>query len=122
MIVVNNPKLSKDIQKRKEDQNINDYNIKGSVCSYFLQEYENRILETIYLYCYEKKLIKNNCVLCADGLMIPKANYKPELLDEFKKVSPTEISRVKNSKTNTTNLIKSIVKKTSLSRLLISKV
>jgi len=86
IIVVNNPKLSKDIQKRKEEQNIKDYNIKGSVCSYYLQEYESRILETIYLYCYEKKIIKNNCVLCADGLMIPKSNYKSELLIEFKNV------------------------------------
>ena len=86
IIVVNNPKLSKDIQKRKEDQNITDYNIKGSVCSYYLQEYESRILETIYLYCYEKKIIKNNVVLCADGLMIPKSNYKSELLIEFKNI------------------------------------
>ena len=34
----------------------------------------------------EKKIIKNNLVLCADGLMIPKANYKSELLIEFKNV------------------------------------
>ena len=43
-------------------------------------------METIYLYCYEKKIIKNNSVLCADGLMIEKENYKPELLTEFKNV------------------------------------
>ena len=56
------------------------------MCSYYLQEYESRILETIYFYCYEKKIIKNNVVLCADGLMIPKDNYKVELLTEFKNI------------------------------------
>ena len=86
IIVANNPKLSKTIQKNKEEQNKKEYNIKGSVCSYFLQEYESRILETIYFYCYEKKIIKNNCVLCADGLMIPKINYTNELLTEFKNI------------------------------------
>ena len=86
IIVANNPKLSKTIQKNKEEQNKKEYNIKGSVCSYFLQEYESRILETIYFYCYEKKIIKNNCVPCADGLMIPKDNYKVELLTEFKNI------------------------------------
>ena len=87
IIVANNPKLLKAIQKIKEEQNITNYNLKGSLCSYFLQEYESRILETIYLYLLEKKLIINyNCVLCADGLMIEKANYKPELLTEFKEL------------------------------------
>ena len=55
LIVSNNPKLSKAIQKRKEEQNITKYNLKGSVCSYFLQEYESRILEAIYLYCKENE-------------------------------------------------------------------
>ena len=96
IIVAKNPKLSKDIQKRKEEQNIKDYNIKGSVCSYYLQEYESRILETIYLYCYEKKIVKNNCVLCADGLMIPKDYYKPELLIEFKQIVSEKLGFVLN--------------------------
>ena len=86
IIIANNQKLANEIKKKKEEQNIKDYNLKGSVCSYFLQEYENRILETIFLYCKENKLINNNCVLCADGLMIPKDNYKEELLLEFKNV------------------------------------
>ena len=86
IIVANNPKLLKAIQKRKEEQNITNYNLKGSVCSYYLQEYESRILETIYLYCKENKIVNNSCVLCADGLMIPKDKYKPELLIEFKEL------------------------------------
>ena len=84
IIVANNPKLSKEIEKKKEEQHIKDYNIKGSVCSYFLQEYESRILEAIYLYCKENKIIEKSVVLCADGLMIPIENYKEELLIEFK--------------------------------------
>ena len=83
IIVGNNPKLSKAIEKRKEEQNIKDYNLKGSVCSYFLQEYESRILEAIFLYLKEQNIINNDCVLCADGLMIPKDKYKPELLNDF---------------------------------------
>ena len=74
IIVAKNPQLSKAIEKRKEDQNIKCYKIKGSVCSYFLQECESRILKTIYFNCHEKKIIKNNSVLCADGLMISKEN------------------------------------------------
>ena len=84
IIVANNPKLTTEIEKKKEEQHIKDNNIKGSVCSYFLQEYESRILEAIYLYCKEKKIIEKSVVVCADGLMIPKENYKEELLIEFK--------------------------------------
>ena len=61
------------------------YNINGSVSSFFLQEKEVNILSTIFIYCKEKKYINNdNCVLCADGLMIEKHLYKPQLLDELK--------------------------------------
>ena len=84
IIVANNQKLSNDIEKNKEEQHIKDYNLKASVCSYFLQEYESRILECIYLYCKETNIIYKSVVLCADGLMIPKENYKDELLNEFK--------------------------------------
>ena len=86
IIVSRNPKLCKVIQANKELKSIKHYNIKGSVCSYFLQEYESRILECIYLYCMANDYIKNNAVLCADGIMIPKDNYNDEILDEFKMV------------------------------------
>jgi len=86
VVVAKNPKLSKEIEKKKEEQHIKDYNIKGSLCSFFLQEYESRILETIFLYCQEKKIIEKSVVLCADGLMIPKDNYYDDLLNEFKSI------------------------------------
>ena len=48
-------------------------NINGTVCSYFLQEKEVIILEYIFKYCLEKEYIQNNnCILCADGIMLMK--------------------------------------------------
>ena len=41
-------------------------------------------MEDIYNYCYDNGFILNNgCVLCYDGIMILKENYKPELLTEL---------------------------------------
>ena len=52
--------------------------------SYYLQEYENQILECMYLFCVKHKYIVNNvCVLCADGFMILKDNFKQQLLKEL---------------------------------------
>lgn len=88
----NNKELLEQIVERKAAQNIIDFNEPGSVCSYFLQEYENRILETIFNYCVENGFIKNNvAVLCADGLMIEKIYYKPELLEEFQNIVKEKI-------------------------------
>lgn len=87
LIESKNTELSKQIEKRKTEQNIKQFNKTGSVCSYFLQEYENQILETIYNYCVENGYIKNSvAVLCADGLMIEKQYYKPELLNVFNNI------------------------------------
>jgi len=75
---IDNPDLLKKIKKNK------DYNIYGTLLSYILQEYENRILETIYKHCVENKYIVNNvAVLCFDGIMIEKKYFKPELLDQL---------------------------------------
>lgn len=64
-----------------------EYNQIGSVVSYYLQEIECRILETIYKYCVKNNYIVNNvCVLAADGIMIEKDKYKPSLLNEFSQV------------------------------------
>jgi hypothetical protein len=80
IIVNNNIDIVKEVKKRKEEQNKHDFNLNSSVVSYYLQEYERRILETIYNYCIEKGYIRNNiAVLCADGLMLEKQFYKIEL-------------------------------------------
>jgi len=39
--------------------------------SWFLQEYERRLLESLFEFLRKSKQIKNrNCVLCFDGIMI----------------------------------------------------
>jgi len=81
----NNPLLVELVKKRKQDQNKKKYSLNGAVMSYFLQEYENQILECMYNYCVKHKYIVDNiCVLCADGFMILNVNYKQELLEELK--------------------------------------
>jgi hypothetical protein len=80
-----NPILTDLIKQRKEAQNKKDYNLCGSVCSYYLQTKECDILESVFIDCKNKGLIKNDsCVLCADGLMIETSGYYDGLLVEFK--------------------------------------
>ena len=84
-IMKENNDLVSFVEERKGQDK--EYNHIGSVVSYYLQEIECRILETIYKYCIKNNVIINNiCVLCADGLMIPKENYKPSLLNEFSEI------------------------------------
>jgi hypothetical protein len=84
IICEKNPLLVDLVKKRKQDQNKKKYNLNGAVMSYFLQEYECQILECMYNYCVKHKYIVNNvCVLCADGFMILKDNFKQELLEEL---------------------------------------
>ena len=86
-IVKANPKIAKEIKKSK-DKNKKTYNEIGSCVSFFLQEYEIRVLECIYLYCCEKGYIKDNiCVLCADGIMLEEYLIKDiDILAEFKQI------------------------------------
>lgn len=59
-------------------------NLKGSVMSIILQEKERIILECVYSYLIDKKIIeKNDCVLCFDGIMIKQNKYNLNLLDEL---------------------------------------
>ena len=68
-----------DIKKRKQVKT--QYDINNRTVSYYTQEIENRILETIYSYCRDNGYISNGvCSLCYDGLMLEKHRYKPELL------------------------------------------
>ena len=88
VIYNNNNEIKKNVKKRKTEQKKKDYNEVGSVVSYYLQELECRILENIYTYCTRNNIIKNKiAVLCADGLMIQKENYKSELLNIFSDIS-----------------------------------
>jgi hypothetical protein len=85
VIIDQNKDIVNFVEERKGAET--NYNKIGSVTSYYLQEIENRILETLYSYCVKNKYIVNNvCVLAADGIMIEKDKFKPEILNEFKKV------------------------------------
>lgn len=80
-IAMANPHILEIAEKQKKDESCN---INGTVCSYFLQECEVQVLETMYLYCVKNGYIKNdNAVLCADGIMIEKQFYKPQLIQEL---------------------------------------
>jgi hypothetical protein len=90
MIIKDNPELEKIVEdkkaKRDNDMTVGQYNKKGSIVSYYLQEYECRILECIFKFMVNKNLInlnKPDCVLCADGIMIPKNKYYDGLLIEL---------------------------------------
>ena len=61
-------------------------NIIGTTISFILQEWECQILEQLYIYCTDKKIINNDCVLCADGLMININHYNENLLLEFNEI------------------------------------
>ena len=79
-IVKANPELLKAVKDAEKK------NEKASVVSIFLQEKERLVLEIVYTYLKSKKLIDNNCVLCFDGIMIPKNKYHSDLLEELSQV------------------------------------
>ena len=70
ILLEQNPELALDIETEKK--RTGDYeNPRGSITSWFCQEWERRILEVIYDVLKKQKLIKkDNAVLCFDGLMI----------------------------------------------------
>ena len=51
-----NPELAEIAKSIKAEQHIDSYNLNGTVCSYFLQEYEVRVLEQVYIHCRENGL------------------------------------------------------------------
>jgi len=52
------------------------HNVNGTLLSWFLQDHERQVLEQMFEFLKIKRVIKGsepNCVLCFDGIMIPKA-------------------------------------------------
>jgi hypothetical protein len=77
-IILNcNTELRTSIKKIKDKS----HNELGSVLSYFLQEYERRILEVVYKHLSNH--IGLDCVLCFDGLMIPKNKFYEDTLNNL---------------------------------------
>ena len=70
-----NPDMSKEIKAFKEK---NKAVKTDCFLSYYLQEKERRVLETIYKRLEEK--VENDCVLCYDGIMIKKKDHDIETI------------------------------------------
>ena len=84
ILIEHNKNIFEDIKQYKMKNNKPLDNLKSSVCSHILQEYERRILEKVFIFCCDNGYIKNNnCVLCYDGLMIETINYKEQLINEL---------------------------------------
>jgi hypothetical protein len=83
IIVSTNPILVKLVNKHKDKDNIT-----GSVVSLYCQEWERRILETIYAFMLENGILSStdSVVLCFDGIMIPLSKFSNELLIQLKNV------------------------------------
>jgi phage/plasmid-associated DNA primase len=93
LIAYHNPDLCEKIKEIKKQQGKKEgtYNLYGSICSFFLQEVEIRVLEIMFNHCIENKYVKNDiCVLCADGLMIETINFDVKILKEFNEVVKTQ--------------------------------
>lgn len=82
----NNKELAKALQTKRLNTKSKKTNIVGGVVSYILQEWECQIIETLYNYCTEQKIINNDAVLCADGLMIKSNKYNDDLLIKFNEI------------------------------------
>jgi len=91
-IMEHNPVLLEAYRKRRSWNNkmkVKDTtNEIGGVVSYFLQEIEFQVLDTVYEYCVKNGYITNekNPVLCYDGIMLHKSLYEEKLLKEFSRV------------------------------------
>jgi len=83
-----NPNIRYEVERNKILKEQDDYNPESSTLSYFVQEYECRILECMILYCKANKHIQNNIVsLCSDGFSIPRKNVEDldKLLKELER-------------------------------------
>lgn len=76
MIANSNPELVDTVKKLEKK------NETGTVVSLFLQQKERELLELIYNYLNHQLQLNNKCVLCFDGIMIPIAKYRENLLNE----------------------------------------
>ena len=57
-------------------------NPKGSTVNKIMCNYENEIIQCVLEFYRSKKIIDNNCVLCFDGIMIPKHEKIEEYIDD----------------------------------------
>ena len=87
IICDNNKELNTWVLNKHKDDKIKKFNYNSSTVSYYLQEKEVQILEALYLLCIDKGyIINNNCVLCADGIMLQKELFNNNILNEFQEI------------------------------------
>lgn len=92
-IIKLNPNLVNEIKQQKLKQKIKKYNLINTSFSIYLQDFENKILEHIYIYCKDNKYInKNDCILTYDGIMINKKYFKQTLLNELEQYIYTKLN------------------------------
>lgn len=71
-------------EKNKSKGLNSEYLKETSILSLVLQDIERKILEVVYFFLLDKKVIVNNaCSLCYDGIMIEKKYYYDSLLTEL---------------------------------------
>jgi hypothetical protein len=82
-IINNNTDLRIEVEKNKVLKAQEYYNLESSCLSTYLQEYECRILESMFTYLYRQNFLNTNrekktiiTTLCADGIMILKEYVK----------------------------------------------
>jgi P4 family phage/plasmid primase-like protien len=105
----NNPDLYEDVRDYKLNKREDDgkwINIDGAFMAFYTQEIEVRILEIVYDYLCEIGCVReNDCVLCADGIMIRRENCVETDMDDlmedihneiFKKIKMKVNFKVKN--------------------------
>ncbi len=110
-ITKNNNEILTQVKKVKQLKNQKDFNENSSVLSFYLQEIERRILETIYIYCKDHNIIVSDVVvLSADGIMIESKYYTSDLLTEFTKLitSTYNLNLIFISKSLKPNIIENI--------------
>lgn len=68
-----------ELELRKKE---NPTNPKGSTVNAIMCDHENNILQYILKFYKDKNIITDNCVMCFDGVMIPKHNNTEKLITE----------------------------------------
>ena len=87
IITSNNPEINNFVLDKHKNDNNKKFNYNSSVVALFIQEKEVQILEALYLLCIDKGyIINNNCVLCADGIMLQKELFNKNILNEFNEI------------------------------------
>ena len=68
-----------EFERRKKSNPINPM---GSTVNALMCDWENKILQCVVAFYKDKEIIKENCVLCFDGVMIPKHEQIAEFVPE----------------------------------------